>query len=93
MKLTQQDLDNLNVLLNAAVIHGGDFGGPYYCNAKDFLERAQKFIESSDDDLEIVLQEHDGYGNGRDLTDEEIEKGKENTPWGYYDFIQIRFKR
>ena len=55
-------------MIEEAVFHGGDGGGPYYVNQKGLVESMQKYLKSINLDkvLEIKTKNHIPYFSLRD---------------------------
>ena len=90
-KLTQDILDSVNKMLHIAVLHGGDDGGPYFCEAEDLENSAKDFIKSLDaeDELELYWWDYTLNDKGEYCKQEEQRTQGDRHSGA---FIGIRFK-
>lgn len=46
MKLTKEQIIAINDVIEKAIDHGGDPGGPYYCCISDLIDSINRFIKA-----------------------------------------------
>ena len=90
--ITQDDLDKLNKIVEWAILHGGDGGGPYLVEPDNLQNAVEDFIKSQQDELEMVWCKYEG-GEWVEENKEYSEKSKK-YPISYPHFLPlIRFKK
>ena len=45
MKLDRDQIIAINDMIEKAIDHGGDYGGPYYCYIDDLMVSLNRFVE------------------------------------------------
>ena len=77
-----KEMEALSNIINEAIIHGGDIGGPYFCNEKNLIESIQTYLSlrGLDSEFEIVFVD---YNN----------EEQEPDSYSYGCFIKIRRKQ
>lgn len=61
----KKNINFINNIIIQAIIHGGDSGGPYYCNEKELYNSIKQLIiqNNLEHDYEIAFLRVDGYGD------------------------------
>lgn len=65
MKIQVRDEDELNILcdylnriIEEAILHGGDSGGPYYINKVDLIDAIKSFLSWVGLEREVIIYEN-----------------------------------
>lgn len=48
-------INNINDIVYASIIHGGDMGGPYFCNDTQLISKLKKLCDIINDDNKDIL--------------------------------------
>lgn len=55
MKLNKDQIIAINDMIEKAIDHGGDYGGPYYCYIDNLMVSLNRFIETLEiENVEII---------------------------------------
>lgn len=55
MKLNKDQIIAINDMIEKAIDHGGDYGGPYYCYIDDLIASLDRFVEALEiENVEII---------------------------------------
>ena len=57
MEITEEFIKKLNEVIEVAIKHGGDAGGPYFCYPDELFEELQNLVSLMDKDLKVVWKE------------------------------------
>ena len=55
-----KEIETLNEVLNAAIEHGGDAGGPYFCNKEELQESIMRYltVRGLNDEYIVINTDH-----------------------------------
>ena len=56
-----EEIETLNKILEAAVEHGGDSGGPYFCNEEDLEKSIMRYLIARRLDDEYIITDSSHY--------------------------------
>lgn len=55
MKITKEQIIAINDVIEKAIDHGGDAGGPYYCCIDDLIDSINRFVKALEiENVEII---------------------------------------
>ena len=66
MKITEEFIKKLNEVIEVAIQHGGDTGGPYFCYPDELFKELQNLVSLMDKDLKVVWKET-GYSDSKNM--------------------------